>query len=111
MRSRFDAFRRGDAQWLIATWHSSTRPAHLDLSGNPRWRTLQIVDVTAGGEDDDHGVVEFRASFIADGEHGVLHERSRFVRDGGRWVYLDGDVSGGDGDVRGRVGEPHPKDR
>ncbi|HQZ86966.1 MAG TPA: YchJ family metal-binding protein [Actinomycetota bacterium] len=26
MRSRFAAFRDGDAEWLLASWHSSTRP-------------------------------------------------------------------------------------
>ena len=31
MRSRFAAFRDGDAAWLLASWHPSTRPAELDL--------------------------------------------------------------------------------
>lgn len=90
MRSRFAAFRDGDVDWLLATWHRSTRPAELDLSGNPHWRGLQIVDTVAGTEDDDEGIVEFRATYLADGEVGVLHERSRFVREDGRWFYVDG---------------------
>ncbi|MET0467934.1 MAG: YchJ family metal-binding protein [Aeromicrobium sp.] len=93
MRSRFDAFKHGDADWLLATWHPSTRPAELDLSDNPRWRGLQVLDTEAGGPQDDRGVVEFRATFIADGELGILHERSRFVREDGRWLYVDGEVS------------------
>lgn len=92
MRSRFAAFRDGDAAWLLASWHPSTRPAALDLSDNPRWRGLQIVDVVDGGPDDPSGVVEFRATYVADGVLGVLHERSRFVREGGRWFYVDGDL-------------------
>lgn len=92
MRSRFDAFRRGDAAWLLRTWHPSTRPASLDLSHGPRWRGLQIVDTARGGRGDDTGTVEFRATFVADGGIGILHERSRFVRDDGRWLYVDGDV-------------------
>ncbi|MFT4235658.1 MAG: YchJ family metal-binding protein [Microbacterium sp.] len=92
MRSRFDAFTRADAEWLLATWHPSTRPADLDLSDNPRWRGLQIVDTVAGGADDDRGVVEFRATYLDDEGIGILHERSRFVREEGRWFYLDGDV-------------------
>ena len=95
MRSRFDAFRRADTAWLMRTWHPDTRPAQLDLTGNPRWRGLQIVDVVAGGEDDDTGVVEFRASYLTDEGIAVLHERSRFVREGGRWFYLDGDDRAG----------------
>ena len=93
MRSRFEAFRSGDASWLLATWHPSTRPAELDLSDNPRWRGLQIVDVVDGAPGDTTGVVEFRATYLDDdGAVGVLHERSRFVREEGRWFYVDGDV-------------------
>lgn len=95
MRSRFEAFVRGDAAWLLATWHPSTRPADLDLSDNPRWRRLRIVDTVAGGADDTHGIVEFRASFVAADGPGVLHERSRFVREDGHWFYVDGDVRRG----------------
>lgn len=90
MRSRFDAFRRADAAWLLRTWHPSTRPTILDLAGNPRWRGLQVVDVVCGGEDDVEGIVEFRATHLDDGRLGILHERSRFVREEGRWFYLDG---------------------
>ena len=92
MRSRFAAFRDGDADWLLASWHPSTRPAALDLSDNPRWRGLQIVDTEAGGPEDEEGVVEFRAGYVDRNGHGVLHERSRFVRVDGRWMYLDGDI-------------------
>lgn len=92
MRSRFAAFTAGDVPWLLRTWHPSTRPADLDLTDNPRWRGLQIVDVVDGGADATAGVVEFRATYLQDDEIGVLHERSRFVRESGRWYYVDGDL-------------------
>lgn len=88
MRSRFEAFRDGDADWLLASWHSSTRPSELDLSDNPAWRGLQIVDTVAGGPDDDTGIVEFRATYRVAGGVKVVQERSRFVRRDGRWYYL-----------------------
>ncbi len=92
MRSRFAAFRDADVEWLLASWHPSTRPATLDLENNPLWRGLQIVDVVDGRPDDVSGVVEFRATYVAAaGEVAVLHERSRFVREGERWYYLDAD--------------------
>lgn len=89
MRSRFEAFRAGDAEWLLASWHPSTRPAKLDLSDNPRWRGLQIIDAVAGGVGDERGLVEFRATYLADGGGvEIMQERSEFVREDGRWYYL-----------------------
>ena len=84
MRSRFAAVRDADAEWLLASWHPSTRPARLDLTGNPTWRGLQIIDTVAGGPDDDTGIVEFRATSCPAAGSGVQQERSRFVREGSR---------------------------
>lgn len=92
MRSRFEAYRDGDAEWVLESWHESTRPESLDPADGPVWRGLQIVDTVAGGPDDDTGIVEFRATYREDGGMGVLHERSRFVRESGRWYYVDGDI-------------------
>ena len=94
MRSRFEAFRDGDAEWLRRSWHSTTRPAELDVESGPTWRRLQIVETVAGGASESSGVVEFRATYVEDGELGVLHERSRFIREDGRWFYLDGEILG-----------------
>jgi SEC-C motif domain protein len=92
MRSRFSAFAVGDADYLLASWHPSTRPASLDLDSETRWIRLDIVDRTAGGPFDDRGEVAFEARYRGPEERGVLRERSRFVREGGRWFYVDGDV-------------------
>lgn len=88
MRSRFAAFRDGDADWLIRSWHPETRPAQLDLAGNPTWRGLQILGATAGGPADDTGTVEFRATYLRPGG-GVdfQQENSLFLRVAGRWYY------------------------
>jgi SEC-C motif-containing protein len=92
MRSRFAAFRDGDAAWLLASWHPETRPTGIELDDAMTWRGLQIVDTVDGGDTDESGIVEFRATY-RDGEWvGVLHERSRFSRFDGRWHYLDGEV-------------------
>ncbi|MGB4136714.1 MAG: YchJ family metal-binding protein [Microbacterium sp.] len=94
MRSRFEAFRRADAAWLLHTWHPSTRPVELDLEDNPRWRGLQIVEAVGGAPEDEEGIVEFRATYLAeDGSGiGILHERSNFVKEDGRWLYVDGEI-------------------
>ncbi|MDF2573224.1 MAG: zinc-binding protein [Agromyces sp.] len=88
MRSRFSAFAIGDAPYLLATWHPTTRPAELDLDASLRWYRLDIHRRVRGGPLDRDGVVEFTAYYRHDGERGQLHEVSRFVRDGGRWRYL-----------------------
>jgi SEC-C motif-containing protein len=89
MRSRYTAYVVGDAAYLLATWHPSTRPASLELDPHLTWRSLEIIGTERGGPLDREGVVEFAARYIADGRRDVLHETSRFVR-GDRWQYLDG---------------------
>jgi SEC-C motif domain protein len=80
MRSRFSAYARGDAAYLLATWHPATRPRTLELDPAVAWRRLRVLGAT---EDE----VEFVAHFW-DGTYGRLHERSRFAREGGRWRYV-----------------------
>ena len=92
MRSRFSAFALGLPDYLLFSWHASTRPTALDLDPDVEWRRLQIVDTVAGSPDDDEGIVEFRASYRGPDGAGLMHERSRFVRVEGRWVYLDGET-------------------
>jgi SEC-C motif-containing protein len=88
MRSRYSAYVLKDGDYLRATWHTSTRPALLELADDTtRWLGLRILAAAQGGEGDEAGSVEFAADYAG----GQLHERSRFVREGGRWRYLDGE--------------------
>ncbi|MCW2721331.1 MAG: hypothetical protein JWR81_5153 [Pseudonocardia sp.] len=96
MRSRYAAFAVGDEAYLRRTWHASTRPRRIGLDPRTRWTRLEVLATTAGGPDDDEGTVEFRAHHDGpDQDGGVLHENSRFERAGGRWVYVNGDLTGG----------------
>ena len=88
MRSRFSAFALGDADYLVRTWHSTTRPESLDLDPAQRWIRLDVLDTAKGGPTDTTGVVEFRAVCRQSGHTDDLHERSRFVREDGAWVYV-----------------------
>jgi SEC-C motif domain protein len=90
MRSRYSAFVLGDAGYLLATWHPTTRPGMLRLDGGVRWTGLELLDRSGGKLLDATGTVEFRASYVAGGTPGAQHERSRFAREGGQWRYLDG---------------------
>lgn len=87
MRSRFTAFDRHDASYLLRTWAAATRPASLDFDPDIRWTRLDILRTERGGMLDTVGVVEFRAHYRVDREPGDQHEVSTFIREGGRWVY------------------------
>ena len=89
MRSRYSAFAVGDTDYLLATWHPSTRPVALELDVDVRWVRLDIVAGIRGGPLDADGVVEFTAHFRQDGERHQQHETSRFVKIERRWLYLD----------------------
>jgi SEC-C motif-containing protein len=93
MRSRYSAFVVRDADYLLRTWHPTTRPAGLDLPSGRRWTRLRVLATERGGPDDADGVVEFRAHFRDRGEPGTLTERSRFRRIAGAWLYVDGEVA------------------
>ncbi|MFK4147771.1 YchJ family protein [Streptomyces sp. NPDC004065] len=87
MRSRYCAFVRRDAGYLLRTWHPRTRPARLDLDPGMRWTGLEILDTQDGSAFHTRGTVTFRASYRG----GELCEHSRFERVDGAWVYVDGD--------------------
>lgn len=90
MRSRYTAFVLRDEAWLLATWHSSTRPATLDLAAEPvpKWIGLDVRRHRPTGT--DSAEVEFLARYRVGGRAHRLHETSRFVREDGRWYYVEG---------------------
>jgi SEC-C motif-containing protein len=91
MRSRYSAFVIGEAQYLLDSWHESTRPSRVRFDEKSQWLGLNIKKVIAGNPRDDTGEVEFVARFRVDGKAVRLHERSRFVKEDDRWFYVDGD--------------------
>ena len=91
MRSRYSAFVQVRLDYLLATWHPSTRPSGLDPDpAGLKWLGLELRRHTP--IDADHATVEFVARSKLGGRAARLHELSRFVREGGRWFYLDGDL-------------------
>ena len=91
MRSRYSAFVHDLSDYLLATWHPSTRPPAV--APNPeglRWLGLEVRRHTV--QDNDHATVEFVARSKLGGRAQRLHEISRFVREDGRWFYVDGDL-------------------
>jgi SEC-C motif-containing protein len=95
MRSRYSAFAVGKPEYLLATWHSTTRPRSLELDPAVRWTGLDVLATSGGSLLASEGTVEFTASYRHEGEAGSQHEVSRFVREDGAWRYLDAGGSGG----------------
>jgi SEC-C motif-containing protein len=91
MRSRYSAYVLGLADYLLATWHESTRPEALEPDPpGLKWLGLEVKRSAA--QDADHAIVEFVARSKLGGRAHRLHEASSFVREDGRWFYVDGDV-------------------
>lgn len=88
MRSRYSAFVRGLADYLLETWHPRTRPATLALDGpGLRWLGLEVR--RAADDGGDRATVEFVARSKQGGRAHRLHEVSRFERVDGRWLYVE----------------------
>ena len=92
MRSRYTAFVREHGEYLLATWHTSRRPASMDFDRGVKWLGLEVRSHSQ--RDATHAEVEFVARHKGPGIPAVrLHERSRFIHEAGRWYYVDGDIT------------------
>ncbi len=91
MRSRYSAFVLQREAYLLATWHTSTRPVHVDFDTTGKWLGLALRNALASSPTEAEVEVEFVARFKPAGASAWrLHERSRFVLQEGRWWYVDG---------------------
>lgn len=95
MRSRYTAYVLGLEEYLLASWHRSTRPAALNLSREkpaPRWHGLKVLRYQV--QDENNAFVEFVAKYkVGGGAMQRLRELSRFRREGGHWYYVAGEWS------------------
>jgi SEC-C motif domain protein len=92
MRSRYTAYTLQREDYLLATWHASTRPVELGLAGEAPAKWLSLDIHRHEQQDPDHATVEFVARYKINGRAHRLHETSRFAREDGKWYYVDGDV-------------------
>lgn len=95
MRSRYSAYVLLREDYVLRTWHASTRPAQLGLpdAGPVKWLGLKILRCTAGGAPEREAMVEFVARYQVNGRAERLHEVSRFRREAGQWQYVDGQIA------------------
>ncbi|MDD5056364.1 MAG: YchJ family metal-binding protein [Sideroxydans sp.] len=92
MRSRYTAYTLLREDYLLATWHASTRPSLLALAQDAPTKWLGLDVKRQQQLDADHAIVEFVARYKVHGRAQRLHEVSRFVREDGRWFYVDGEI-------------------
>jgi SEC-C motif-containing protein len=95
MRSRYSAYVLQLGDYLLATWHPTTRPPAIEPDPpGLKWLGLEVRSHAV--HDADHATVEFVARSKLGGRAHRLHETSRFVREpaghDGRWFYVDGDL-------------------
>jgi SEC-C motif domain protein len=92
MRSRYSAYGLDLREYLLQTWHPSTRPAEI-AAPEPGLHWLGLTVKRHQPLSESRAVVEFVARSKLAGRAYRLQETSRFVREGGRWFYVDGDLS------------------
>ena len=82
MRSRYTAYTQLNANYLLKTWHPSTRPQSIEFDNQMQWLRLEILH-------SDDNTVEFVATFRINGKAHKLHEKSRFMQENGKWFYME----------------------
>lgn len=88
MRSRYSAFATGEADYLVATTHSSTRKFHkksdiLAWSKSNQWIKLKVIAST-------QTTVTFKAYYLDyQLKAQIHHEHSTFTFENGTWFYVD----------------------
>ena len=90
MRSRYSAYALGLRDYVLDTWHASTRPAEMErFDSGAKWLGLTVKRTWMASNDE--GFVEFvaRSKAPGGGRAQRLEELSGFVRVEGRWQYVD----------------------
>lgn len=95
MRSRYSAFTIADVDYLMKSWHSKKRNLRdkaliRNWARSVQWMKLEIINATAGLEEDEEGWVSFKAYYIEQGKTERIFEHSYFQKENGRWVYTEG---------------------
>lgn len=89
MKSRYSAYATHQADYLVATTHSSERKYYsreeiLKWATTNKWQKLEIISFT-------ETTVEFKAYFIDENNVSQVHyEFSTFKQENGSWFYVDG---------------------
>lgn len=97
MRARYSAFAKKEIDFIDSTHVPGTvdfNPEEArEWSENSIWKKLEVVKTDKGLENDDSGMVEFKA-FYDDhkGNQYIHHEIAQFKKVNGDWYYADGEI-------------------
>ncbi|MEG2588042.1 MAG: YchJ family metal-binding protein, partial [Cetobacterium sp.] len=69
------------------TIHAVSWEETEEWSKNSEWLGLEIINIEDGTENDEDGLVEFKATYMENGKEVVHHEKSLFVKKDGKWYY------------------------
>ncbi|MBL4607822.1 MAG: hypothetical protein JKY01_08350 [Pseudomonadales bacterium] len=90
MRSRYTAYALKNEDYLIETWHTTTRPLKKQVEDDKvKWHRLKVVKTVMGAAEDNTGEVLFEAIYKVNGKAHKHVERSLFEKEEGQWRYLD----------------------
>ncbi len=95
MRARYSAHSHAEMDFLFESLHPDNRDENdregsRDWAENSEWHGLDIIEVVDGGADDDHGTVEFIASYTYNGDLARYHEVATFDKLDGVWHFTEG---------------------
>ena len=97
MRARYAAHALGRYDFLTESTHPEFREeADADdireWSSLMTWESLEILETSAGGPEDETGEVSFCAHYSVQGMPQELREDAFFRKEDGRWFYVEGNV-------------------
>lgn len=94
MRSRYSAFVLAKGDYLMKSYHSTTRPSSKEKKSivcwakSVNWVKLEVLHISKGTSQDTEGTVEFKAFYYDNTGMQMIHEHSRFTKEQGYWVYI-----------------------
>ena len=95
MRSRYSAYAKGLASYIVATTHPSSPASNLasilQFCQETKFQGLKIVEFIDG---ENTAYVTFIATLKQGGHDASFKEKSLFKKVNGRWLYLSGTFPG-----------------
>ncbi|OKL44862.1 YchJ family protein [Pseudovibrio exalbescens] len=94
MRARYTAYTQKNVDFIRDTlWPPLQKTLNelevRDWANETHWLTLDVMDKRNGGENDNEGLVLFKAKFLARGQMFEHKELSLFRKRKGQWYYVE----------------------